>query len=410
MNERRERGEGRIFSRPGSKNLWIQYYSRGEQIRVSAGTDDLNKAKKLLRKKIGQVEAGVHPDTRRMTYEELRESYYGDYVTNRRKSLRRDHDGNPRMDKVVRLDGFFAGYKASEIDASLIRKFTAEQQAKGLENGSINRSISALRRMFYLAKEDGKIRDLPHFPMVDEAAPRKGFFERDEYEALFAALPDYLRLPFAIGYFSGMREGEILGLKWDQVKFLDGTIELLAGETKNDASRSVPIIPQLRALLVEQFRKRQPDCPHVCFRFDRKGNAVKVQGFRKAWYSACVRSGLGKMEPLRDRVTGELVYAPKRGPRSKPKVKMVYQGKIFHDLRRTGVRNLVRAGVPEKVAMAISGHATRSVFDRYNISSGRDFVEAGRKLEVFHDQGRPEVGDSSGTIELPANPIQRLPY
>jgi integrase len=411
MNEaKRERGQGRIFSRPGSKNLWIQYYSRGEQIRMSAETTNPKKARKLLRQKIGQVEAGVHPDTRRITYEELRETYYADYVTNRRKSLRRDQDGNPHMDKVVRLDKFFAGYKASEIDASLIRKFTAEQQAKGLENGSINRSISALRRMFHLAKEDGKIRDLPHFPMVDEAAPRKGFFERDEYETLFAALPDYLRLPFSIGYFSGMREGEILGLKWDQVKFLDGTIELLAGETKNDDSRSVPIIPQLRALLVEQYGKRQPDCPYVCFRLDRKGHAVKVQGFRKAWYSACVRSGLGKMEPKTDRVTGELLYVPKRGPRSKPKVKMIYQGKIFHDLRRTGVRNLVRAGVPEKVAMAISGHTTRSVFDRYNISSGKDFVEAGRKLEVFHGQGGQEVGDSSGTFDVSTKSVQRLPY
>jgi integrase len=407
---KRERGEGRIFQRKGSQFLWLQYYSRGEQIRVSAETTDPKKARKLLRKKIGQVEAGVHPDTRRITYKELRETYYADYVTNGRKSLRHDSDGNPRMDKVVRLDDFFSGYKASEIDAALIRKFTAEQQAKGKSNGSINRSISALRRMFYLAKEDGKLRDLPHFPMVEEAAPRKGFFEREQYEALFAALPDYLRLPFAIGYFSGMREGEILGLKWDQVKFLDGQIDLLAGETKSDEARSVPIIPQLRALLVEQHGKRQEDCPYVCFRLDRKGHAVRVQGFRKAWYSGCVRSGLGKMEPKRDRLTGELLYSPKRGPRSKPKVKMVYKGKIFHDLRRTGVRNLVRAGIPERVAMKISGHATRSVFDRYNISSGKDFVEAGRKLEAFHDQGRKEVGDISGTVDASPMTSQRLPY
>jgi integrase len=411
MNEeKRERGEGRIFHRKGSKNLWLQYYLRGEQIRVSAGTRDPRKAQKLLRKKIGQVEAGVHPDTRRITYEELRETYYADYVTNRRKSLRLGPDGNPRMDKVVRLDAFFAGYKASEIDASLIRKFTAEQQAEGLENGSINRSISALRRMFHLAKEDGKIRDLPHFPMVDEAAPRKGFFERDEYEALFAALPDYLRLPFAIGYFSGMREGEILGLKWDQVKFLDGTIELLAGETKNDGSRSVPIIPLLRVLLVEQFGKRLPDCPYVCFRLNRAGNAVKIGNFRKVWQSRCVKLGLGKMEPATDPKTGGPLFEKPRGPRSKPKVKMIYQGKIFHDLRRTGVRNLVRAGIPEKVAMAISGHTTRSVFDRYNISSGRDFVEAGRKLEAFHNQAGEKVGDRTGTVDASATSFQRLPY
>jgi integrase len=318
---------------------------------MSADTDNQKKAAKLLKTKLAEVETGTHSDSRRITYEELREMYYADYVTKKRKSLRRDQEGNARLDKVVRLDNFFEGYRASEIDASLMKKFVAAEQTKELSDGSINRSLSALRHMFHLAKQEDKIRHLPYFPMQGEADPRQSFFSRVQYDELFRVLPDYLRLPFAIGYYSGMRLGEILGLKWEheaetgvpgkQVDFIRGIIHLR--QTKNGHARDLPMVSQLRTLLVEQHARRQ-DCPYVCFRLDRKGNAVKVMGFRKAWYSSCIKAGLGKMVPAMDRITGKPLFAPPRGPRSKPKAKLEYEGMIFHDLWRTGVRNLIRAG------------------------------------------------------------------
>jgi integrase-like protein len=105
-----------------------------------------------------------------------------------------------------------------------------------------------------------------------------------------------------------------------------------------------------------------PDCPLVFFRIIKtKENPVprwlSIGDFRKVWETACAKSGLA--------------------------------GQIFHDLRRSAVRALVRAGVQERVAMRISGHKTRSVFDRYNIVSDQDLTEAVQKLQKFQDAAEP---------------------
>ena len=126
------------------------------------------------------------------------------------------------------------------------------------------------------------------------------------------------------------------------------------------------------------------------------GRAVMIQGFRKTWYSACVRAGLGEMVLAVDVVTGKLLYERPRGPRSRPKPKTTIEGRIFHDLRRSAVRNMIRAGVSDKVAMQISGHRTPAMLWRYDITDTRDVVEAGKRTEKYlaDVQARPEAQSS----------------
>ena len=305
--EKRANGTGRVFRRKRSRFLWLQYYSQnGEQIRVSSGTDDEKKAEKKLRGLIGEVAAGVHADTRRLTYESMRDAFYMDQQVNKRKSLRRDRNGKPYLDKVARLDSFFSGYVAGDITTDLLRKFIANEQARGLETSTINRSLSALRRMFNLCRQEGKLRHVPYFPMLKEPNPREGFLERADYEALSRSLAAHLRVPLALGYFTAARYSEILSLRWADVDFLGNVIAL--HKTKNDIPRTVPICAELRALLVEQRAKRQ-ECQFVCYKLDQKGRAVRIQSFRKSWYAACVKAGLGHFEPKIDQATGKPVLA-----------------------------------------------------------------------------------------------------
>ncbi len=118
-----------------------------------------------------------------------------------------------------------------------------------------------------------------------------------------------------------------------------------------------------------------PDCPWV---FHKEGK--KISNYRDDWEKACVTVGLGewKLMPRLDPKTGTQIMNQKTG---EPRMRKAYRGRLFHDLRRSGVRNLIRAGVSEDVAMKISGHKTRSIFSRYNVTDEEDLREAAKKQE-----------------------------
>src|SRR5206468_12631604 len=111
-------------------------------------------------------------------------------------------------------------------------------------------------------------------------------------------------------------------------------------------------------LLAQCTRNKKPDD----FVFTRD-DGERVLDFRGAWYSVCEMAGLGRFARREDND------------------KIRWEGLIFHDLRRSAVRNMVRRGVSERVAMMLSGHKTRSVFDRYNIVSETDLEEAAARIE-----------------------------
>jgi integrase len=325
---------------------WVKYYRRGECFRESSKSQSRLDGKRLLQKREGEISTGVFGglETERVCFEELAQDLLNEYQANNRKSsiwVRR------RIN--LHLMPFFRGFRGVDVTTDRVRAYITQRQQEGASNGSINRELAALKRMFNLASEmtPPKTVRVPHIPMLRECNVRKGFFEHDEYLALQRELPEYVKPVLAFGYFTGAREGEILSPRWGQVNLEGHTVHLEPGSTKNDQPRTIPLTGELLETVKIQKAacdSRFPKCDYV---FHRKGQ--RIGNFQRAWKSACKRAGVS--------------------------------GRLFHDLRRSAVRNLIRAGVPERVAMAISGHKTRSVFDRYNIVAERDLHEAASRLE-----------------------------
>jgi integrase len=248
---------------------------------------------------------------------------------------------------------------------------------KGLSNASINRELAPLKRMFHLAAQctPPKVSMIPYIPMLKESNVRKGFFESSEYKAIKDALSDDLKPVITFGYHSGWRKSEILGLTWERVDLREGVVRLDPGETKNEEGRTLYLNKELMDEMKALHRKRQLGCPYV---FHRDGKPIK--GFRKAWVSACIKAGF--CEVLKDEEGNPVVIKSKKNGEKVVNIPT----RILHDFRRTAIRDMVRSGVSERVAMKISGHKTRNVFDRYDIASDQDLREAAQKKQAYFER------------------------
>jgi integrase len=369
--EKRERewGSGRIFKMGFKKEpqdgtaehavwkkrvWWVQFNdASGRQRRESSRSTTCRVAEKLLGQRLGERDAGLLPTARavRLTYEDLRRAYYAEYVERERRSLRYDKAGKPRLDAVVRLDGFFAGYRVLAITSDAVHDFVAKLKAEGLANQTVQHSLNALKHMFKIAVREKKLSAaaVPYVPSMDlSEGVRKGFLKHDEFLRLRSELPEYLRCPLTLAYQFGVRRGEIFGLRWSDVDLRAAQIRL--EKTKNGEKRTVPAGKELLAML-EMEREKYPEAEFVFMRTDRKDKVRRTLSFAKAWASACARAGVS--------------------------------GTLFHDLRRCGVRNMIRSGVPRVVAMRISGHKTESTFRRYDIVDGEDLKRAASQTDDY---------------------------
>lgn len=329
-------GEGRVYQR--GDIWWVQIYHNGHKIRRSSRSRIRADAERLLRRMLAETQAGLFEEpSPNNPATDLWELIRTDYRLNQRKSIKRLEAS------LKHLNSYFGGMKVSQINSKTINAYTMWRLDKGGGAGTVNRELTALKRALNLAKIEGYIKSVPYVKMLKEPIPRQGFLERDQYLAILNNLPLYLKPLFMLAYITGMRGGELLSLTWDMVNMREGYIRPRANITKTSQARTIFLPPEGILALKLAMKNRVLGCDLV---FHREGKPIG--SFYKTWKTACEKAHCN--------------------------------GILFHDTRRTAIRNLVRAGVPERVAMEISGHRTRSVFDRYNITSERDLREAAIKL------------------------------
>jgi integrase len=274
--------------------VWIKYYQNGRVVRESTGTPKETVARRMLRAREGDVEHGIpiNPKMGRVTFEDAADDLLNDYTVNGRKI----HDHAKRrielhLGTAVDVEGkkIFGGRRLANITTTDVRAFVAARLAAGAAPGEINRELSALKRMYTIAVQAGKLHAKPYIPMLTEDNVRAGFFERAQLEAVCGHLPAPLRPVVTFAYLTGWRvASEILTLEWRQVDWVGRVVRLDPGTTKNREGRTFPFTVELEQLLkgrlveYEVLKEAERIVPHV---FHRDGEPIK--DFRGAFRTAC---------------------------------------------------------------------------------------------------------------------------
>jgi integrase len=341
------RGDGRIYKRKGSSRYWIQYSIRGRQYREPGGKTPAA-ARKKLRQRLR--EAGTErfggPAAERVTVDQLADALL----------VHMKNQGKTSIDKVrshlkpVRT--FFAGRPAMDVTTAALERYQRERLDARKATATVNREVHALRRAFNVAAHQTPPLFpkylVPYFPSLPVDNVRSGFFERAEVAALLGRVEDAdLRDFIEWGFRTGMRKGEIARLTWDMLDRSGSpwVLRIPGAITKNRTGRTLGLEGEVRGIIERRLRSRRFDCPLIFHRVSKGRAGSPVDDFSRAWRNALKAAGLA-------------------------------EGRLFHDLRRSAVRTLIRAGVDESTAMKVSGHKTRSMLLRYNIVTERETADA----------------------------------
>lgn len=392
----RERGSGRIWKR--GPFYWIQYYDdRGRQRRETTHSGTLEVARRVLRRRLGEKEAGLLPDPKanRVTVDELFQDEL-DYLKKNRKQT-----GWVKICWDLRLKDFFGGRKAREIRRADLeayqshrmtcyrKEFPDAHEAKiSACESAVNKDLAVLRMILYRGHTLEKLDAVPPFPAkLQGAMERCGTITEEQFSAMLADCREnegWLKTLLTMAYTWGYRLRELLKLRCIQVSLAEGIVYLMPRTTKNKHARAIPVSDGEASLLRECMAGKNPE--DAVF---TRANGAPVTDFRHRWDELVEVSKAGHFE-IDSSGTKTWVRA------------------IFHDFRRTAVTNMLAGGMPPENVRALVGHLSKEMTDRYN-RPAMDTLRQARELAATRlaalrvprpvaESHRIENGDNSGTV------------
>ena len=335
-----------------------QFHRDGQRFRESTGTDNRRLAERFLREKLAEVSLGTYiPRASQTTVGELVEAK----LNLDKANSRRDAAHTERRWKL-HLQPAFGRLKTVALSTPLLSRYVESRRAEEASPATVNRELALIRAAFNLAKRSNLVRVVPWFPMLREENVRKGFLKDSEYSRLAEECSKaglWLRSLFEVACSYGWRRGELLTMKVRQVDVTARTIRLF--DSKNRAGRMVVMTDIVHALLSACVAGKNED--DFVFTWP---DGRPVKDFRVTWAKATEAAGC--------------------------------PGLLLHDLRRTACRNMRRQGIPESLAMKVSGHKTASMFRRYDITDEQDLADVAKRLDERNRAVQNQFDHSSAIV------------
>ena len=337
---------------------YLDFTFKGKRIRQFGGyTKDQarNVLAKLRIEKLDEKLGFKKPNGEAILFETFAKEYLELYAKQNKRSWARDEIS------LENLKRSFRGKSLRDIGPEDAERYKAKRKAQ-VSPATVNRELACLKTLFNKAVEWGKIETSPikAVKKFKENNVKERILSASEVGRLLEAAGPEIRPVLITALNTGMRRGEILSLKWEDVNFVKGFI--LIENSKSGRSRKVP----MNNLVIETLRAVPRVAEHVFFNPETKTHIKDVKtGFK----SACSRA--------------------KEKPDDKKDPGIV--GVRFHDLRHTAASKMIEAGVDLVTVSKILGHSSIQMTMRYAHPTPENMRLAVEKLGAMLDPTRQKV-------------------